>query len=76
MSRVTKQGVRDLNAAGHNGHRNHGSKCRHFFGAGVVVIGAVALLYAKHVAMRADKVIAPAASSSAMPLQKVSVRPA
>lgn len=39
MKRLTKQGVPDLHPAGHNGHRNHGSTCRHYFGATHVVVG-------------------------------------
>ena len=35
--RMTKQGVRDLNSAGHNGHRNHGKLCRHWFAERVVI---------------------------------------
>lgn len=37
--RLTRQGIRDLNPPGHNGHRNHGVSCRHFFGGPLVVIG-------------------------------------
>lgn len=37
--RLTKQGVPNLNPAGHNGHKNHGSACRHWFGGPHVVIG-------------------------------------
>jgi hypothetical protein len=37
--RLTRQGIRDLNAVGHNGHRNHGFRCRHFFGGPSVVVG-------------------------------------
>lgn len=39
MSTLTRQGVRNLNPAGHNGHRQHGACCRHFFGGALVVIG-------------------------------------
>ena len=35
--RLTKQGVRDLNAVGHNGHKNHGKRCRHHFALRVVI---------------------------------------
>ena len=35
--RFTKQGVRDLNAIGHNGHKNHGKKCQHWFVERVVI---------------------------------------
>lgn len=27
--KFTKQGIRDLNPVGHNGHKNHGAKCKH-----------------------------------------------
>ena len=37
--RVTKQGVPDLNDVGHNGHKNHGTSCRHWFAGAQVVIG-------------------------------------
>ena len=37
--RLTRQGVRNLNSVGHNGHRNSGSRCKHWFGAPVIVIG-------------------------------------
>ena len=37
--RLTRQGVRDLNNLGHNGHRNHGVRCSHFFGGPLVLIG-------------------------------------
>jgi hypothetical protein len=39
VSRLTKQGVPDLNAVGHNGHKNHDTTCRHWFGGPHVVIG-------------------------------------
>jgi hypothetical protein len=39
MSALTRQGVPNLNPARHNGHRNHGVRCRHFFGGALVVIG-------------------------------------
>jgi len=35
--RLTKQGVRDLNPAGHNGHLSHGNHCRHWFVEHVVI---------------------------------------
>jgi len=35
--RLTKQGVRDLNSPGHNGHKNHGKKCQHWFVERVVI---------------------------------------
>lgn len=35
--RVTKQGVRDLNPVGHNGHQNHNKRCRHHFALRVVI---------------------------------------
>jgi hypothetical protein len=38
-SRVTRQGVRDLNLTGHNGHRSVGSLCKHNFNGPSVVIG-------------------------------------
>lgn len=34
---LTKQGVRNLNPAGHNGHRNQGKGCRHWFAERVVI---------------------------------------
>lgn len=37
--RLTKQGLRDLNAVGHNGHKNHGTTCRHWFAGPRIVIG-------------------------------------
>jgi hypothetical protein len=37
--KTTRQGVRDLNPTGHNGHRNHGVSCRHFFGGPLVLVG-------------------------------------
>ena len=37
--RLTKQGVPNLNARGHNGHKNAGTACRHWFGGMHVVIG-------------------------------------
>jgi hypothetical protein len=39
MSELTRQGVRNLNPAGYNGHRKHGVRCRHFFSGALVVIG-------------------------------------
>ena len=35
--RLTKQGVRDLDPVGHNGHRSHGKRCRHCFAIPLVV---------------------------------------
>lgn len=35
--RLTKQGVRDLNPAGHNGHRSYHKRCRHHFAIRLVV---------------------------------------
>ncbi len=35
--RLTKQGVRDLNPPGHNGHKNHGTRCRHHFALRIVI---------------------------------------
>ena len=35
--RLTKQGLRDLNPVGHNGHNNHGKRCRHHFALRVVI---------------------------------------
>lgn len=37
--RLTKQGVRDLDPVGHNGYKNRGKICRHWFGGPHVVIG-------------------------------------
>lgn len=37
--KFTRQGVRDLNPPGHNGYRNHGVRCRHFFGGPSIVVG-------------------------------------
>lgn len=37
--RVTRQGVRNLDPVGHNGHRNHGSRCKHWFSGPSIVIG-------------------------------------
>jgi hypothetical protein len=39
MSTFTRQGVRNLNPTGYNGHRKHGVRCRHFFGGVLIVIG-------------------------------------
>jgi hypothetical protein len=36
--KLTRQGVRDLDPPGHNGHRSHGVRCRHFFSGLRVVI--------------------------------------
>lgn len=36
---VTRQGVRNLNPAGHNGHRKLVGRCRHFFGGPLIVVG-------------------------------------
>lgn len=35
----TRQGARDLDPSGHNGHRNHSLRCRHFFGGPSVLVG-------------------------------------
>lgn len=37
--RLTKQGVPDLNPVGHNGHKRHGTRCRHWFAGPRIVIG-------------------------------------
>jgi hypothetical protein len=37
--RSTRQGVRDLNPPGHNGHQSRGVRCRHFFGGPLIVVG-------------------------------------
>lgn len=34
---MTRQGVRDLNPVGYNGHRSNGKRCRHWFGIPLVV---------------------------------------
>jgi len=39
MSKLTRQGVRNLNPPKYNGHRNHGVGCRHFFSGVLEVIG-------------------------------------
>ena len=39
QDRLTKQGIRNLNPVGHNGHKNHGKTCRHWFGGPRIVIG-------------------------------------
>jgi hypothetical protein len=39
MTKLTRQGVRNLDPPGHNGHRNHGARCRHFFSGILVVVG-------------------------------------
>jgi hypothetical protein len=35
--RLTKQGVRNLDPVGHNGHRSHAKRCRHHFAIRLVV---------------------------------------
>lgn len=37
--RLTRQGVPNLDPVGHNGHKNHGKTCRHWFGGPDVVVG-------------------------------------
>lgn len=37
--RLTRQGIPDLDAVGHNGHRRHGARCRHWFAGPRIVIG-------------------------------------
>jgi len=35
--RLTKQGIRNLNPVGHNGHRNAGKQCRHHFAIRLII---------------------------------------